>query len=167
MGLDIARGKVSITPVVKIAADLDSDEQEGIHHNIKKTLSGSISYTMADANDKWAYTTTAAVTSNSNLIVPHLGIRYFTQGGTISLSDKVKYIYLKHTGVNATGDTSVVVYFTIDGSAPTSSNAKGLVLESNEGMLLKPTGLTVDNLHAATADSSEVYIEFAGILDDV
>ena len=48
---DIARGKVSMTPVVTIAADSDADSIDAIHHDIKSTLGGKLEYAKAEYSD--------------------------------------------------------------------------------------------------------------------
>ena len=39
---DTARGAVSMTPVVTIAADSDADAVDAIHHNIKTSVGGDL-----------------------------------------------------------------------------------------------------------------------------
>ena len=46
---DTARGVVSMTPVVTITADDDSDAVDVIHHQIKQSLGGKLEYAKADA----------------------------------------------------------------------------------------------------------------------
>ena len=41
---DKIRGKISVTPLVTVADDADANGKDVIHHDIKKTLGGEISY---------------------------------------------------------------------------------------------------------------------------
>ena len=41
---DTARGAVSMTPVVTIAADSDADSVDAIHHNIKTSVGGDCTF---------------------------------------------------------------------------------------------------------------------------
>ena len=75
---DTARGKVSMTPVVTIDADLDADAVDAIHHDIKGSLGGKLEYVAVDGFDKWFYSTSTDVTaSHANLISGN-----FTSGGS-------------------------------------------------------------------------------------
>ena len=90
---DTARGAVSMTPVVTIAADADADAVDAIHHDIKTSLGGVLEYTKANSDDKWFYTTSRDVTGTSaDLIAGD-----FTETGTIATSDHVKFLFLKNS----------------------------------------------------------------------
>ena len=87
---DTARGAVSMTPVVTIAADSDADAVNAIHHDIKSTLGGVLEYEKADGNDKWFYTTSRDVTGTSADLISGT----FTEGGTAHTADHVKYLFI-------------------------------------------------------------------------
>lgn len=161
---DTARGVVSMTPVVTIAADADADAVDAIHHDIKSTLGGKLEYAKADDNDKWFYTTSKDVTaSHANLISGD-----FTEGGTAATSDDVRYLFVKHSGTtDGSTATTAKLYLTLDGGDG-ASVADAIEIGANEAINLKfksATGVDVDNLHAATS-SGTVRCTVAAIIDD-
>ena len=161
---DIARGKVSMTPVVTIAADSDADAVDAIHHDIKGSLGGKLEYTKVDANDKWFYSTSTDVTnSHANLISGN-----FTEGGTVATSDDVRFLFLKNSGTtDGTTSTSSKIYLTLDGGDG-ASVADAIEIGPNESINLKfksASGVDVDNLHAASS-SGTVRCIVAAIIDD-
>lgn len=166
MGLDVAKGKVSLSPVVLstdaiFLAYSDSDNMYQIHHDINKKLSGILEYTKADESDKWAYRTNQ-ITTSGNL----LGGAFTDLTALIDAADKVKWIYINHTGENTSGSTSVKIYITLDGGDG-ASESDAIELDANESIILKFKDMTVENLHVATADGSEVSVLSVAILDDV
>jgi len=161
---DTARGAVSMTPVVTIAADSDADSVDAIHHDIKGTLGGVLEYAKADANDKWFYSTSTDVTaSHANLISGD-----FTESGTVATSDDVRFLFLKHSGTtDGSTSTSAKVYLTLDGGDG-ASVADAIEIGANEAINLKfkaASGVDVDNLHAATS-SGTVRCTVVAIIDD-
>lgn len=163
MGLDIARGAVSMTPVVKIDADLDADSVEAIHHDIKQSLGGKLEYTKADENDKWFYSTTRDLTASSaDLITGD-----FTQTGTVSTSDHVKFLFFKNSGTtDGSTTTAAVVYICLDAG---NAASVGDVVEigAGEAIVLKfKDGLDVADIHAATSTGT-VRCTVAALIDDV
>ena len=52
---DRAQGNISFQPIVTIAADADADAVDAIHHDIKRSLGGKLTFTVADGDDKWFY----------------------------------------------------------------------------------------------------------------
>jgi hypothetical protein len=163
---DTAKGVVSMTPVVTIAADADADAVDAIHHDIKTTLGGALEYAKVDANDKWFYNASRDLTATSaNLISGD-----FTEGGTAATTDDVRYLFVKHSGT-IDGTTAVAsgvkVYLNLDGS-DAASVANVMELGANEAICLKlkaATGVDVENLHAATS-SGTVRCTVAAIIDD-
>ena len=166
MGLDTARCKVSLLPVVQVDADADSDSVNAIHHNPGKMLGGNLNYTMADANDKWVYNDSRGVSTEGDLLG---AIVTFTDAsGALASGDKIKIIYIKHLGVTSSDEaTTDNLWISIDGTTPTATNANGFILEPNEAMILKPTGLTHDNLHGKSSGSDTIKIELMVLIDDV
>ena len=106
---DAARGAVSMTPVVTIAADSDADAVDAIHHDIKSSLGGKLEYEKVDANDKWFYTTSRDVTGTSADLISG----DFTEGGTAATSDDVRYLFVKHSGTtDVSTSTTVIIHHT-------------------------------------------------------
>jgi len=161
---DKARGKISMTPVVTIAADSDADAVDAIHHDIKGSLGGKLEYVAVDAFDKWFYSTSTDVTaSHANLISGN-----FTSGGSIATSDDIRFLFLKNSGTtNGTTSTSSKIYLTLDGGDG-ASVSDAIEIGPNESINLKfksSSGVDVDNLHAATS-SGTVRCTVAAIIDD-
>jgi len=162
---DTARGAVSMTPVVTITADSDADSVDAIHHDIKGTLGGVLEYAKADANDKWVYSTSRDITGTSaDLITAGTA---FTEGGTTTTSDHVKYLFLKNSGTtDGSTSTSAKVYICLDADDAASV---GDVLEigAGEAINLKfKDGLDAADIHVATSTGT-VRCTIAAILDDV
>ena len=139
---DTARGAVSMTPVVTIAADSDADSVNAIHHDIKSTLGGVLEYEKADANDKWFYTTSKDVTGTSADLISGT----FTEGGTVATTD---HVYVCFDAGDAASVSDVIE------------------LGANEAINLKfKDGLDVADVHAATSTGT-VRCTIASIIDDV
>ena len=163
---DTARGAVSMTPVVTIIADSDADAVDAIHHDIKGTLGGKLEYAKADANDKWVYSTSRDIGTNTDIIPNGTS---FTEGGTSTTSDHVKYLFIKHSGTtDGSTSTSAIVYIALDGGDPSDgANTDVIAIEKDEAINLKfKDGLDSGNLHAATSTGT-VRCTIAAILDDV
>jgi hypothetical protein len=162
---DTARGAVSMTPVVTIAADSDADAVDAIHHDIKGSLGGVLEYEKADANDKWVYSASRDITGTSADIIA--SGTSFTEGGTTVVGDHLKFLFLKNSGTtDGTTSTSAKVYINLDAQDAASV---GDVLEvgANEAINLKfKDGLDCGDVHVATSTGT-VRCTIAAILDDV
>ena len=66
---DRAQGAVSFTPVVTIAADSDADAVDAIHHNIKGSLGGDLTFTVQDGDDNWFYLIVRIFPQNSQILI--------------------------------------------------------------------------------------------------
>ena len=161
---DTARGKVSMTPVVRISADADADAVDAIHHDIKGSLGGKLEYVTVDGFDRWFYSTSTDVTnSHANLISGN-----FTSSGSVSASDDVRFLFLKNTGTtDGTTSTSSKIYLTLDGGDG-ASVSDAIEIGPEEAINLKfksASGVDVDNLHAVSS-SGTVRCTVAAIIDD-
>ena len=159
---DTARGRVTMTPVVTIAADADADAVDAIHHDIGCSLGGTLEYEKADANDKWFYSASTDVTTDDVLISGN-----FTEGGTVSTSDLIKFISITNLSLDSSGDaTAIAVHFTMDGADPKTAT-DAIVVSAGESIILKLYGCLVGSFHACSADGTSVTVKIAAILDDV
>ena len=159
---DTARGRVTMTPVVTIAADADADAVDAIHHDIGCSLGGTLEYEKADANDKWFYSASTDVTTNADLISGN-----FTEGGAVSTSDLIKFISITNLSLDSSGDaTAIAVHFTMDGADPKTAT-DAIVVSAGESIILKLYGCLVGAFHACSADGTSVTVKIAAILDDV
>tara|TARA_R110002020_G_scaffold348971_2_gene562638 strand:+ start:11106 stop:11711 length:606 start_codon:yes stop_codon:yes gene_type:complete len=141
-GENKAQGAVSFTPIVQIAADLDADAVNAIHHNIKQSLGGDLTFTTQDAADKWYYAPNVIATTTSDELFggsddntdlvgatgdqvngPNEAVDQpvdFTDGTQADCSaDKLWFLFVKNTGTSDTDNTASTnsVYLSFDGTA--------------------------------------------------
>jgi hypothetical protein len=154
-----------MTPVVTVTADSDSDSVDVIHHDIKQTLGGKLEYAKADANDKWVYSASRDITGSSADLIAN-GTA-FTEGGTTTINDHVKYLFLKNSGTtDGSTSTSAKVYICLD-AGDAASVGDVLEIGAGEAINLKfKDGLNAADIHAATSTGT-VRCTIAAILDDV
>ena len=78
---------------------------------ISKTISGSMTVTPDDANDKWYYKLTAITTTSADLIagrfIDYTAVDQDTDMTAVSTSDKVKFLFIKNTSTKLTDQTIV------------------------------------------------------------
>ena len=87
---------------------------------IAKTISGSMTITPADANDKWYYKLTSVSNSSTDLMagnyIDYTAVDDDTAPTAIATGDKVNFLFIKNT------DSSNDVYIVLDaGTASTSA----------------------------------------------
>ncbi len=158
---DTARGQVSMTLVVTIAADADSGEVDVIHHDIGCSLGGKLEYEM-ETDDKWFYDAIKNVTTYDALIAGD-----FTDTGTVADADLVKFVSVTHLSKDSDGNaTAIAIHLTLDGGNPKTA-ADAIKLDAGESIVLKLYGCRVDNLVACSADDSSVTVKVAALIDDV
>ena len=128
---------------------------------IQKTLTSlSFVYTPADANDGWYYGLVDVQTSSQGLIP--VGANFLQLGTTaagedsgtamhtITAADKIKFLFVKHSGYRDDGTTTNTadsVYLTFDGTAPTSTLIDAFEVGPSESWFCKPF-CTVNDLKA-------------------
>jgi hypothetical protein len=154
---DTLRGRSSMTPVVTIPsnADPDADSIDVIHHDINKTIGGP--YDISFLSDyRWWVDLSKQINTDTVLMS---GNFTDTSGPIDGTSDTVRYLCIKHTGLNEVGgSTSVNVYVSLDAGDP-SSSTDAIVIGKDECLIIKPNGCIVNNLHAETSGNSIVVCE--------
>ena len=165
---DTARGAVSMTPVVTIAADSDADAVDAIHHNIKTSLGGDLTYT-AGGNDKWYYAPNVIVTATSTQLIsvtaddytdlvgatgdpasPNEAVgseAHFTEGGNIDASaDDIKFLFIKNTGTSDTSNTSTTnsVYLTLDAGTAVNTGEDAIEIAAGEAWMSRVNNIVDD-----------------------
>ena len=165
---DRAQGAVSFTPVVTIAADSDADAVDAIHHNIKTSLGGDLTYT-AGADDKWYYAPNVIVTATSTQLIsvtaddytdlvgatgdpasPNEAIgseAHFTEGGNIDASaDDIKFLFIKNTGTSDTSNTSTTnsVYLTLDAGTAVNTGEDAIEIAAGEAWMSRVNNIVDD-----------------------
>ena len=93
---------------------------------ISKTISGSMTVTPDDANDKWYYKLTAVTTTSADLIagrfIDYTAVDQDTDMTAVSTSDKVKFLFIKNT---STADGIVIC---LDGGTAANDLADGIFI---------------------------------------
>ena len=131
---------------------------------IAKIISGSLTVSPADANDKWYYKLTSVSNASSNLIAGYFtdytAVDDDTAPTAVSTSDKVKFLFIQNT------DTSNDIYFVVDAGTVTSSLSDAVKVSAGNSVALELPNTTVDDIHAISS-SSTVNCVVAALIDDV
>ena len=131
---------------VTISATILPDE-------ISKTISGSMTVTPDDTNDKWYYKLTAVTTTSADLIagrfIDYTAVDQDTDMTAVSTSDKVKFLFIKNT-----------------------STADGIFIGPSQSWFGRLPNVTVANIHAISSDVADAgdataNAIVAALIDDV
>ena len=137
---------------------------------IAKTLSGSMTVTPDDANDKWYYKLTSCTATSTNLIagsfLDYTAVDDDTAPTAINAADKVKFLYIENTS-SADG---VVICF--DGGTAAYNLADGVFIGPSQTWFGRLPNTTVENLHAISSDIGDAgdavaILIVAALIDDV
>ena len=168
---DRAQGAVSFTPIVTIAADSDADAVDAIHHDMKASLGGDLTFTVADGDDNWFYAPNVIVTNSSEELFgasdnatdlvgasgdqtngPNESVGAavtYTDDSTADCdADKVWFLFIKNTGTSDTSDTSTTnsVYFNLDGGTAAHGTADQIEVASGEAWMGRVNGPVMSNI---------------------
>ena len=168
---DRAQGAISFQPIVTIAADADADAVDAIHHNIKKSLGGDLTFTVQDGDDNWFYAPNVIVTAtneelfgasdNNTDLVGASGDQSngpnetvgnavtFTDDSTADCdADKVWFLFIKNTGTSDTSNTSTTnsVYFNLDGGTAAHGTAGQIEVAAGEAWMGRVNGPVMSNI---------------------
>ena len=117
---------------------------------IAKTITGSMTVTPTDANDKWYYKLTAITTTSAQLIagsfVNYTALAPATGMTAITTSDKVRFLFVQNAG--ATDG----IYLCFDGQTAVNSGVDMLFIGASETWFGQLPNTTVGNLHAISSD---------------
>ena len=137
---------------------------------IAKTITGSMTVTPTDANDKWYYKLTAITTTSAQLIagsfVNYTALAPATGMTAITTSDKVRFLFVQNVG--ATDG----IYLCFDGQTAVNSGVDMLFIGASETWFGQLPNTTVGNLTcissviAGTGSGTTNAIVIA-LLDDV
>ena len=137
---------------------------------IAKTITGSMTVTPTDANDKWYYKLTACTTTSTNLIagsfLDYTAVDDDTAPTAVNAADKVKFLFIKNTS-SADG---VVVCF--DGGTAAFNLVDGVFIGPDQTWFGRLPNTTVENLHAISSDIGDAgdataNLIVAALIDDV
>jgi hypothetical protein len=137
---------------------------------IAKTLSGSMTVTPDDANDKWYYKLTACTTTSTDLIagafLDYTAVDDDTAPTAITTSDKVKFLFVQNTSTT----DGVVLCF--DGGTAAYNLVDGVFVGPSQTWFGRLPNTTVANLHAISSDIGDAgdatcNLIVAALIDDV
>jgi|GEM_PF-2401272 hypothetical protein len=137
---------------------------------IAKSITGSMTVTPDDANDKWYYKLTAVTTTSADLIagrfIDYTAVDQDTDMTAISTSDKVKFLFIKNTS-SADG-----IVISIDGGTAANDLADGIFIGPSESWFARLPNVTVANIHAISSDIADAgdataNCIVAALIDDV
>ena len=175
---DTARGAVSMTPVVTIAADSDADAVDAIHHNIKTSVGGDCTFSFQDGDDNWFYAPNVIVTNsseelfgasdNATDLVGASGDQTngpneaagtavtFTDDSTADCSaDKVWFLFVKNTGTSDTSGTTTTnsVYISLDGTAAAYNALDNIEIKAGEAWMGNIAGPLMQSIFIITGQA--------------
>ena len=137
---------------------------------IAKTISGSMTVSHTDANDKWYYKLTALTTTSAQLIagsfVNYTAIAPATGHTAITTSDKVRFLFVQN---QSSGDG---LYLCFDGQTAVNSGVDMAFVGASETWFAQLPNTTVGNLTAISSDidgtgDATVNVLVIALLDDV
>ena len=148
---------------VNITATILPDE-------ISKTLSGSMTVTPDDANDKLYYKKTEVTTTSADLIagsfLDYTAVDQDTAPTAVATGDKIKFLFVKNTS------TTDGIMLSIDAGTAAFNLADGIFVGPSQSWFGRLPNVTVADLHAISADigdagDASATVIVAALLDDV
>ena len=137
---------------------------------IAKTITGSMTVTPTDANDKWYYKLTALTTTSAQLIagsfVNYTAIAPATGHTAITTSDKVRFLFVQN---QSSGDG---LYLCFDGQTAVNTGVDMAFVGASETWFAQLPNTTVGNLTAISSDidgtgDATVNVLVIALIDDV
>ena len=120
---------------------------------IAKTLTGTMTVTPDDANDKWYYKLTSITTTSADLIagrfLDYTAVDQDTDQTAVSTSDKVKFLFIQNTS------SSDGIYLCLDGDTAANDLADGIFIGPSQTFVGRFPNTTVGNLHAISSDIAD------------
>ena len=132
---------------------------------IAKVISGSLTVTPADADDKWYYKKTSVTNSSTDLIDDAAKYIEYTARAddaltTVAAGDKVKFLMVKNT------DTTNDVYIVADDGAAATGAVDAIKVAAGQMCCVSLPNTVVSSLHAITSSGTVTCI-VAALLEDV
>tara|TARA_R110001599_G_scaffold243849_1_gene443773 strand:+ start:371 stop:985 length:615 start_codon:yes stop_codon:yes gene_type:complete len=175
---DRAQGNISFQPIVTIAADADADAVDAIHHDIKRSLGGKLTFTVADGDDNWFYAPNViavnasqelfGASDNATDLVGASGDQSngpneaagaavtFTDDSLADCdADKLWFLFIENTGTSDTSNTSTTnsVYFNLDGGAAAHGTPDQIEVAAGEAWMGRVNGPVLSNIFIITAQA--------------
>ena len=148
---------------ISISATLLPDE-------ISRTISGSMTVSPVDANDKWYYKLTAVTTTSADLIagrfIDYTAVDQDTDQTAVDAADKVKFLFVQNQS-SADG-----IYLCFDGAAAVNSGVDNIFVGPLQTWFGRLPNTVVSSLHAISSDIGDVgdataNVIVAALIDDV
>ena len=148
---------------ISISAKLLPDE-------ISRVISGSMTVSPVDANDKWYYKLTAVTTTSADLIagrfIDYTAVDQDTDQTAVDAADKVKFLFVQNQS-SADG-----IYLCFDNAAAVNSGVDNIFVGPNQTWFGRLPNTTVANIHAISSDIGDVgdataNVIVAALIDDV
>jgi len=137
---------------------------------IAKTITGSMTVTPTDANDKWYYKLTALTTTSAQLIagtyLNYTAIAPATAHTSIATGDKVRFLFVQN---QSSGDG---LYLCFDGATAVNTGVDMAFVGASETWFAQLPNTTVGNLTAISSDidgtgDATVNVLVIALIDDV
>ena len=137
---------------------------------IAKTLTGTMTVSPDDANDKWYYKLTACTTTSTDLIagnfLDYTAVDDDTAPTAVHTADKVKFLFIQNTS-SAEG-----VYVCFDGGTAANDLVDGVFIGPSQTWFGRLPNTTVANIHAISSDIGDAgdataNLIVAALIDDV
>ena len=137
---------------------------------IAKTLTGTMTVTPDDANDKWYYKLTSITTTSADLIagrfLDYTAVDQDTDQTAVSTSDKVKFLFIQNTS------SSDGIYICLDGDTAANDLVDGIFIGPSQTFVGRFPNTTVGNIHAISSDIADagdasVTAIVCALIDDV
>ena len=137
---------------------------------IAKKISGSMTVTPDDANDKWYYKLTACTATSTNLIagsfLDYTAVDDDTAPTAVHANDLVKFLFVQNTS------TADGVYLCFDGGTAANDLVDGVFIGPSQTWFGRLPNTTVENLHAISSDIGDAgdataNLIVAALIDDV
>ena len=137
---------------------------------IAKTISGTMTVTPDDANDKWYYKLTSVTTTSAILIagnyISQTAIAVGTGMTAVHGNDKVKFLFVQNTS------TVDGMYMSFDNATAVNSGADNVFVGPSQTWFGRLPNVTVADLHAISSDigdagDASASVIVIALLDDV
>ena len=137
---------------------------------IAKTISGTMTVTPDDANDKWYYKLTSCTATSTDLIagsfLDYTAVDDDTAPTAISTSDKVKFLFVQNT---STADGVVICF---DGGTAAYNLGDGVFIGPSQTWCGRLPNTIIGDLHAISSDIGDAgdataNLIVAALIDDV
>ena len=175
---DRAQGNISFQPIVTIAADSDADAVDAIHHDIKRSLGGKLTFTVADGDDNWFYAPNVLVTTTSDELFgasddntdlvgasgdqsngPNEAVGAavtFTDASLADCSaDKVWFLFIENTGTSDVANVATTnsVYVSLDGTAAAYNALDNIEIKAGEAWMGNIAGPLLQSVFIITGQA--------------